>query len=380
MTTVQIPVIESERPVADQHTATTVAVADIRKAGWLRASLARIMQKKYLWLALRIIISVAVFALIFRKLDIRALGHVLQQMNPGWAALGLLVGVLTVVLSAWQWQVLLQGEAVELPFFMTFMLYYIGIAFNQLLPSSIGGDVAKAAYASRLTQRKVNAISATVMARIIGVAALLLTSLPVALVASLTGFSRGWPLTLILALVTFAYVGLLIVLLMGPLLLPRFIPARLLASKLGKKVLDFADVLAHYRQQPRLFFQATLISAFFYAASNLNFYCFGLALHIQAPFWFYWIGIPLSALATMLPLSLNGYGVRGATFVALFALMGVAGVTALSMSFEMEVQMLLFALVGAAMLPAVNQRIAQNKRAIASEPQSLSIPHKCERK
>lgn len=350
----------------------TVALA--RGAAWrdgFRAALSGLRHQQSLWLVLRVALSGAVFVLIFRKLDVGTFTHVLRQMNPGWAAAGLLVGVLTVVLSAWQWQVLLKKEAIELPFVITFALYYIGITFNQLLPSSIGGDVAKGAYVARLSQRNAGAASATLMARIIGVAALLLTSLPVALVAALGGFAPAWGLALILILVTCAYVALVTALLMGPLLLQRLLPQRLQQTKLGRKALDFAAVVATYRQRPLLFVQATLISALFYAASNLNFYCFGLALHISAPFWFYWVATALAALATMLPISLNGYGVRGATFVALFALMGVSAAAALSMTVEMEVQMLIFAFIGAAMLPAINQRIARVNQSRAPSIASL---------
>jgi RND family efflux transporter MFP subunit len=328
------------------------------------------MNKKWLWLALRIAVSVVALALIFRKLPLATVVATLQQMQPTWVALGLGVGVLTVILSAWQWQVLLRKEGIALPFMSVFGLYYVGIAFNQLLPSSIGGDVAKGTYAARLSQSKVGAASATLMARVIGVLGLLLTSLPVALVAALVGFVPGWPLTLIFALVAVAYGALLMGLLFSPALLQRLIPQRLRQTGLSRKVLDFAVTLARYRHQPRAFWQATGVSVLFYAASNLNFYCFGLALHITTAFWFYWIAVPLAALTTMLPVSLNGYGVRGATFVALFALMQVAGAAALSLSLAMEAQLLLFALVGAAVLPFINHRVAR----VARRPASRVVP------
>jgi hypothetical protein len=42
-------------------------------------------------------------------------------------------------------------------------LYLLGLAFNQLLPTIIGGDVAKAVYAGRLSGRVVGALAATLI-------------------------------------------------------------------------------------------------------------------------------------------------------------------------------------------------------------------------
>ncbi len=315
-------------------------------------------RKKFISLVLRIAVSAVLLALLLSKANLHKITSELLALNPAWALAGLVVGIVTIWLSSWQWQILLRHERIAIGMPTLMGLYFVGLTFGQLLPSSVGGDVAKAAYVARLSGRGVGAASATLMARVIGLMALFLTTLPVALAASLLAPDFGWSLALILLASAAGYLFTLAVLLFSPSLLARLVGTWLARSRIGRTVLEVADAIAVYRRRPDVFLSATLASLVFYAFSNLNFYVYGLALHMHSPFWFYWIAIPLTSLATMLPISLNGYGVRGASFVAVFAVMGEISAKALSLSLAMEAQMLLFALLGGIFVLALNRRLA----------------------
>lgn len=324
--------------------------------------------RKLLWVGVRLAISAILLAVIISKANVRAFAHALAQCDPKFALLGLGIGCITVVLSSWQWQVLLQRQDIAISLSLASCLYFVGFAFGQLLPTSIGGDVAKAAYVARLSRQGVRAASATVMARIVGLLALFLTSLPVALVASLVVPGFGGQLFLTLLVLCGVFVGALALLLSSPTLLRQFGGQRLERSRLGRKVLELATTCASYRLQPQYAFRALLVSLLFYAASNSNFYAYGLALHLNSPFWFYWIAIPITSLVTMLPISINGYGVRAASFAAVFALMGEPAALAISLALAMEVQMLIFALVGGVVALAINRRLAQPAKVVTVLP------------
>ncbi len=331
--------------------------------------------KSLAWLALRIALSVGLLAYLVIKTNIHALVSVIAQANPVWLALGLGVGVITVVVSAWQWQILLRGERISLDLLSLTWLYFLGIAFNQLLPSSIGGDVAKIAYVARISRKGVSAASATVMTRIVGLGAMLLTALPVAVGAPLliANFGRvGWGMAALMAVALLAYTAGVSVLLSTPWLLSRLGVERAVRLPYARKAMDLARSLTAYRHRKSVLLSAFFASAVFYAASDLNFYCYGQALGIHSPFWFYWITIPLTSLATLAPISLNGYGVRGASFVALFVLVGESGAAALSLSTTMEVQMLLFAVVGAVVAVALQRRGSLIREAPETTPFSES--------
>lgn len=325
-------------------------------------------QRKLLWMAARIAISVVLLIVIIRKANPHTFVRVLEHSDPLLVALGLGIGLVTIVLSSWQWKLLLKQQNLELSLAMATGLYFVGLAFGQLLPTSIGGDVAKAAYVARLSHQGVRATSATVMARAIGLLALFLTALPVALVAALVVPGLGWHLALILFTLFGAYAGLLALVLNSPVIMRRYGGHWLDHSRVGRKALDLATSCAAYRLHARLTISALLVSLVFYAASNSNFYAYGLALHVGAPFWFYWIAIPITAIVTMLPISINGYGVRGASFAAVFALMGVPTAVAISLALAMELQMVVFALGGGVVALVLNRRLAQQTPVVATSP------------
>ena len=70
--------------------------------------------------------------------------------------------------------------------------------------------------------------------------------------------------------------------------------------------------------------------------SNLNFVVgialLGHALHVQASAWDYLAFVPLVILASTLPISFGGWGVREGALVALFHTVGVSASSALAVS------------------------------------------------
>src|SRR5208282_2195634 len=59
----------------------------------------------------------------------------------------------------------------------------------------------------------------------------------------------------------------------------------------------------------------------------------GRAIHAPVPASYYWILVPMVSLATLLPVSLNGMGVREGSSVLLLAPLGISTGTALSLAF-----------------------------------------------
>ena len=81
------------------------------------------------------------------------------------ASLPLLAGALAVYLGsmllvAWRWQLLLRADGVRVSLLRLTRYYLIGFFFNNFLPSSIGGDVARVMYAARQTGSVTHSFSA----------------------------------------------------------------------------------------------------------------------------------------------------------------------------------------------------------------------------
>jgi hypothetical protein len=71
------------------------------------------------------------------------------------------------------------------------------------------------------------------------------------------------------------------------------------------------------------------------------------ALHIGVSPWHLAVMVPLSFVVQMLPISVNGFGVREATFVAFFALAGLPAEAAMLLSFMATGVVMMWSLAGA---------------------------------
>jgi uncharacterized membrane protein YbhN (UPF0104 family) len=70
-------------------------------------------------------------------------------------------------------------------------------------------------------------------------------------------------------------------------------------------------------------------------------------LHIPISPWHLAVMVPVSFIVQMIPISVNGFGVREATFVAFFALAGLPAEAAMLLSFTGTAVIMAWSLAGA---------------------------------
>lgn len=184
-------------------------------------------------------------------------------------------------------------------------IYFIGMFFNLILPTAVGGDVIRAWYLDDNSGRRASAFLSVLMDRLSGLVVLLC----LACVAQL--FSpNNLPHWIGASVWLTVGSGVL-----GWCLLPhltRFLPAR--HQRLSADVLrSFTSVL-----RPMPLFMSLLVQG----GNVVLVWLLGLAIAAPVPGWYYWILVPMVSLLTLVPLSINGMGVReGGTilFLAPFA-------------------------------------------------------------
>ena len=87
-------------------------------------------------------------------------------------------------------------------------------------------------------------------------------------------------------------------------------------------------------------------------------YFLGEALDLEVSLLFHFVAIPVITLVTLLPISLNGLGVREVSFVVIYSKIGVSSEGALALSFSFTLVLVLFALFGGLCLqfPSIYRR------------------------
>ena len=137
------------------------------------------MVKNKLSIALRFIISfglLIVLVWMIRK-DAKEILSILISANKPLIFLVILINAFLSIALAFRLKLMMSGQNILVSVKDALYLTFIGYFFNNFLPTAIGGDIAKAYYASKRTKNKVASYAAVLSDRILGLVATLLIAL-----------------------------------------------------------------------------------------------------------------------------------------------------------------------------------------------------------
>jgi uncharacterized membrane protein YbhN (UPF0104 family) len=296
---------------------------------------------------LKAAVSLALLALLFSKVDVARLWSVARKASIPWlvGALGLYLGMILV--SAWRWGLLLSAQHIRFSFKRLTSSFLVATFFNNFLPSNIGGDVIRIADTAPAAGSKTIATTVVLIDRGIGLLGLVLVA---ALGASAgLGQAKVGPLG---PGMLWAGFGLAAMLATPALLNPEgFVrvlqPLRVLHPEwVDERLGRLTAALSRFKESP-----ASLASCFAGAVAVqlilVGFYL-AIAHSLQIPITFAQLAVvvPISFVVQMVPVSMNGFGVREATFGFYFTRLGLPLESALLVSFIGAALVLLFSLSG----------------------------------
>ena len=240
-------------------------------------------------------------------------------MRAGWYWAAVLLLALGLTGSARRWQI----YAKELGFdrswrqFCTF--YFVGMFFNLVLPTSVGGDVVRAVYLNDGSGRKWPAVISVLLERASG----------------------------LLVLIAFACVGLFFC----PFALPGWLVACVwgsaaasLIALIGMRYAQRWPWLSTPRREqlhsfvnlflrPDLWVRTALLSVLTQAAGIVVVWCLAMSIGLDMPFAYCCVFAPMLTLLMLLPISVGGMGVREGGMVLFLAPLSVDTGSALTLAF-----------------------------------------------
>ena len=295
--------------------------------------------KQAAFFSVKLLLSVAVLVYIARGLDLRQLRDHLVSVDPFLFGIALaLIFLQTFVLNG-RWELIMRALGVSLDWLAGWRILMISLWFNQVLPSSVGGDAVRMWL---LRQRgvqwseAVKGVAADRFTALIGLIVLMVVGLPLLL-------SRVSNPAAILAIggLTLAGVAGTVVLLTLDRLPKRLIALPAIASFVRFGTLVRFLLLQSERRAP-LFGSALLIHLVTATA------CYTLARGVGAQLSVLDAGIliPPVVLLTAVPISISGWGVREGAMVACLGLAGVPSEQALSVSLLLGAISVIIGVVG----------------------------------
>src|SRR6266542_5000946 len=296
--------------------------------------------------AVKAIVSIGLLWLLFSRVDVSRLWSVARQASPAWLVTALLLYLAMVLASAVRWGVLLRAQHVRLPFAFLTQSFLVATFFNNFLPSNIGGDVIRITDTAKPAGSKTLATTVVLIDRGIGLLGLALMA---ATDASLMHRMSVGPVG---PGILWAGFGL------GAMIAT---PARLMPETVGRllqplrvfhqewvdaRIEKLTDTLTRFKETP-----AALAGCFAGAVvvqGILVAFYVAIARSMNIPIGFAELAVivPVSFIVQMIPLSVNGFGVREATFGFYFTKLGLPLESALLVSFVGAALIMVFSLSG----------------------------------
>lgn len=304
--------------------------------------------RSLLFAVLKAAVSLGLLWILLSRVDLARLWAVAREASLPWLITALALYFAMILASAWRWGMLLKAQGIALKFRSLVSSFLVATFFNNFLPSNIGGDVVRITDTAPAAGSKTLATTVVLIDRGIGLLGLVLMAAIGATAGPRLADATGG----LGASVLWAGFGVAAVIATPALLMPRGL-ARLLAPLrilhpewVDERIGRLTTALARFREAPGAL-GACFAGAIFVQAVLVGFYL-AIAHSMQIPVGFAELAVivPVSFVVQMLPVSMNGFGVREATFGFYFRLLGLPLESALLVSFTGAALIMLFSLSG----------------------------------
>lgn len=281
---------------------------------------------------LKTTVTLALLLFLAYQMDLEKLGATLFSAQPALILLGALVHLLSVLISVCRWRTILVNFDIHIDLSPLAKITFIGFFFNLFLPSGIGGDFFRAYYLSKRKDRGMSTtLTTTVLERSAGLCALLVIGTLFSAFENIR--VEGIPLFYVFLVVITVY-------LLGNLMLFHSWMHRKISSLLRQRNLRQIEAkmelvyegLKTLRSNRPSIISALLLSLLIQFLAVVTVWIAALAIDIHAPFQIFLIFVPLINLSIMVPLTINGMGLRESLFYLLFSQIGLPVEMAVSLS------------------------------------------------
>jgi len=328
---------------------------------------ARVRKTKYISYLLRFIVAGAALYLAFRGENFSEVIGVLVGLNLWIFALAIGFYVVAQLIFVARWSLLLKVQSIRIGFWPAVRLHFLGLFYNNCLPGAIGGDLPRAWYVTKHTDKKLEAALSVFVDRVIGLIGMLIMAfgcywfIPE---ESLVGADRESPLHFTFELNFFrrlaeyksVFIWLGAALTVVIVLMVSNSRGRN-CFKRGFNVIGRhgASVLSKVRQSIRIYCHKWPAIA---GALALTFCCQGMTvmamllvgreIGIDVPAKYYFIFFPISWLLGAVPISVGGLGIMEGWLKMMFMRIGtMSGKNALALALCQRLIFLIASLPGA---------------------------------
>lgn len=286
---------------------------------------------------IKLLISISIVSFLAYKLDFATVWQNISNASLGLLAAALVMQLLSQTLAAYRWYLIMDILKFPHSFGFYFKSYFKGSLFNQVLPTSIGGDAYRIAEIAANGGLVKEAFYGVFIDRVVGLLGLLLLNLSANLIVS----------DLLPASLFMVINGIIIAAILGLFILMAIHKFRIFNRyKITRLFYQLSERFRFIYKTPKRIGQQLGLSILIHLLSMLALFGIGHSIGINEPLVTYLVLIPPAILLTILPISFAGWGVREGALIGLFLLIGIDQNLVLAMSLLYGITLIIAALPG----------------------------------
>ncbi len=268
-------------------------------------------------------VTALLFFFLFRKVDFHHFGIVVSNARLDILAVAFMILWVGHYICIFRWRMLMRPLMPPLSLGQLFGIYCIGLFFNLIFPTVVGGDVVKMYYAGKPSRLYAQSFAATFLDRDAGMIAMMIIACLVTLLHPVQ--VPGIPVGLIVWLSFLLFVAANVFIFAPPLhrLLTRFLHVFHLA-RIAAKIDAISNAFQVMGKHWSVLAGSLLISLVNQLLAISVTWVLAEGLHLHVSLLYFLVFVPVITLISMIPISLNGMGLREYAFMSLLGAIGVA--------------------------------------------------------
>jgi len=302
----------------------------------------------------RVLVAVGLCYYLLRKIDIRASFDIMKQVNIWFFVLSIGLFFVFLLICNWRWQILLDAREMRFSFGYLLKVYFVSWFFNNILPTTVGGDVLRIAYTVKNDPvtgkpRRSAALAVTLVDRFIGFIGLFFFA---CIASGLLYLAKSGKNQYLWFIIIGLFVLLVILLAMFSDRVHRifsWIFTRIKFFNLGDKFERSYQEIKDFRNVKMQLVYSFLLSLLVQVSLALVWFACAIGISVKTSVLYYFLYIPVIGVITMIPVTIGGLGLRENLFVSLFSAHGMTTAQAGAISLLYLIVNLIFALIGGIM-------------------------------
>lgn len=278
--------------------------------------------RKYLWAFAKAAVTLGIMYWLATSVDFGMVGRILAQAKHAYLLLACLILTAVFLIGCMRWRLLVGHLGLVIPMRQALLSYYLGLFFNNFLPTGIGGDLARTVHLKFHGHGIKPLISSAVADRAIGLAVMLMLGGISLLLSPEVRFDPDRKLY-IAGLIALGFTSGAVLFWFSDRLPLENLSRRYQHTRLRRGLIDIVYLLTTYRTALRQVFTAIFLSIVMQSLVVVTYYLLARGIGIELSLITFFAFVSMVQVAASLPISLGGLGVREGVLVALLVGVGV---------------------------------------------------------